>query len=94
MVLIYRYSNRKLYNTEAKRYITLNGVLDLLNEGKAIKVINRVTKSSPKEPFKDITVDTVTKAFFQAGLFHNTVKDFLELRKEIKEVKEVKVGEV
>ena len=86
MIIIYRYSNRKLYNTESKKYITLKGILDLLNEGKSIKVMNRTPNKSPAGPFKDITIDTVTKAFFQAGLFHNTVKDFLELRQPTKEI--------
>jgi len=87
MITIYRYSNRKLYNTKARKYINLNGVLDLLNKGELIEVIDRLPhKRATKDPLKDITVDTVTKAFFQAGLFHNTVKDFLELRRETKEV--------
>ena len=86
MIIIYRYSNRKLYNTKEKKYITLKGVLTLLNQGNDIKVVDRTPKKYTTGPFEDITVSTVTKAFFQAGLFDNTVKDFLALRKTTKGV--------
>ena len=39
-VLIKRYANRKLYNTESSRYITLKGISELVREGKDIKVID------------------------------------------------------
>ncbi|MFQ5515488.1 MAG: polyhydroxyalkanoate synthesis regulator DNA-binding domain-containing protein [Myxococcota bacterium] len=40
VVLIKRYANRKLYNTEASRYITLKGISELLQEGRDIKVVD------------------------------------------------------
>jgi len=39
-VLIKRYANRKLYNTETSRYITLKGISELVREGKDIRVID------------------------------------------------------
>jgi polyhydroxyalkanoate synthesis repressor PhaR len=39
-VLIKRYANRKLYNTEASRYITLKGVSELVRQGRDIRVID------------------------------------------------------
>jgi polyhydroxyalkanoate synthesis repressor PhaR len=39
-VLIKRYANRKLYNTESSRYITLKGISELIREGKEIRVID------------------------------------------------------
>ena len=39
-VLIKRYANRKLYNTESSRYITLKGVSELVREGREIRVID------------------------------------------------------
>ncbi len=42
-VLIKRYANRKLYNTESSRYITLKGISELVREGKDIKVIDNET---------------------------------------------------
>jgi len=39
-VLIKRYANRKLYNTEASRYITLKGISELVRQGRDIRVID------------------------------------------------------
>lgn len=39
-VLIKRYANRKLYNTETSRYITLKGISQLLEEGQEVRVID------------------------------------------------------
>lgn len=75
MITLYKYKNRKIYNKTTSKYIKLTQLLDLVNNGESIKVVEFDTK-------KDITVDTVTKAFFEAGLFHSTVKQFLDLRRE------------
>jgi polyhydroxyalkanoate synthesis repressor PhaR len=42
-ILVKRYANRKLYNTEASRYITLKGISELVREGKEIRVIDNET---------------------------------------------------
>jgi polyhydroxyalkanoate synthesis repressor PhaR len=42
-ILIKRYENRKLYNTHAKRYITLNGIAALIKQGEEIIVIDNST---------------------------------------------------
>ncbi len=39
-VLIKRYANRKLYNTESSRYITLKGLSELVRAGKDLRVID------------------------------------------------------
>ena len=43
MLIIKRYPNRKLYDTEAKRYITLDGIADLIRNGQEVQVIDHVT---------------------------------------------------
>lgn len=43
MPLIKRYSNRKLYDTEAKQYITLEGIAALIRDGVAVQVIDHET---------------------------------------------------
>jgi polyhydroxyalkanoate synthesis repressor PhaR len=40
MVLIKRYANRKLYNTDTSRYITLKGVAELIEQGADVRVID------------------------------------------------------
>ena len=42
-VLIKRYANRKLYNTQTSRYITLKGIAELLEAGQDVKVIDNET---------------------------------------------------
>lgn len=42
-ILIKRYANRKLYNTDTSRYITLKGIAKLLDDGSEIRVIDNET---------------------------------------------------
>ena len=79
MITLYKYKNRKIYNKTASKYIKLTELLNLVNEGEKVQVIEFDTR-------RDITIDIVTKAFFEAGLFHSTVREFLELRRDIKGV--------
>ena len=43
MPVIKRYPNRKLYNTEAKQYITLDQIANLIREGNHITVVDHAT---------------------------------------------------
>ena len=42
-IRIKRYANRKLYNTETSRYITLRGISDLLRQGREVEVVDNET---------------------------------------------------
>jgi polyhydroxyalkanoate synthesis repressor PhaR len=42
-VLIKRYANRKLYNTDTSRYITLKGIAELIEVGDEVRVIDNET---------------------------------------------------
>jgi polyhydroxyalkanoate synthesis repressor PhaR len=42
-IQIKRYANRKLYNTETSRYITLKGIAELINDGAEVRVIDNET---------------------------------------------------
>jgi len=42
-VLIKRYANRKLYNTQTSRYITLKGIAELIEAGEDVRVIDNET---------------------------------------------------
>jgi polyhydroxyalkanoate synthesis repressor PhaR len=42
-ILIKRYANRKLYNTETSRYITLKGISELIEAGDEVRVIDNET---------------------------------------------------
>jgi polyhydroxyalkanoate synthesis repressor PhaR len=43
IVLIKRYANRKLYNTETSRYITLKGIAELIEQGAEVRVVDNET---------------------------------------------------
>ncbi len=43
MPLIKRYPNRKLYDTEAKHYVSLEGVAELIRQGAEVTVIDNAT---------------------------------------------------
>lgn len=43
MALIKRYPNRKLYHTETKKYITLEGIAELIRDGEEVQVIDHAS---------------------------------------------------
>jgi polyhydroxyalkanoate synthesis repressor PhaR len=43
MPVIKRYPNRKLYDTDAKQYITLDGIADLIRKGEDVRVVDHAT---------------------------------------------------
>ncbi len=58
MPLIKRYANRKLYDTEAKRYITLDGIAEMIRQQQDVKVIDHETG-------EDITALTQAQIIFE-----------------------------
>ncbi len=58
MPVIKRYPNRKLYDTEAKKYITLDGIADLIRQGEEVQVIDHTTD-------EDLTAVTLTQIIFE-----------------------------
>jgi polyhydroxyalkanoate synthesis repressor PhaR len=66
MRLIKRYPNRKLYDTEAKRYITLQSVEALVHQGVDVKVMDTTTQ-------EDITTATLSQVLFEKEKKHKAV---------------------
>jgi polyhydroxyalkanoate synthesis repressor PhaR len=71
MPLIKRYPNRKLYDTEAKQYITLDGIADQIRQGEEVSVIDHATG-------EDLTTLTLTQIIVeqekkQSGLLPRSV---------------------
>ncbi len=58
MPVIKRYPNRKLYDTEAKRYITLDGIAALIRDGEEVVIIDHKTD-------EDLTAITLTQIIFE-----------------------------
>lgn len=70
MVIIKRYPNRKLYNTEARQYITLEGIADLIRAGNEVQVTDHASGD-------DLTALTLTQIILeqekkQVGLMSNS----------------------
>ena len=58
MPIIKRYPNRKLYDTEAKKYVTLNGIAALIRQGEDVQVVDHKTE-------EDLTAVTLTQIIFE-----------------------------
>jgi polyhydroxyalkanoate synthesis repressor PhaR len=58
MTVIKRYPNRKLYNTETKKYITLDGIAELIRDGDELQVLDHTTG-------EDLTTLTLTQIIFE-----------------------------
>jgi polyhydroxyalkanoate synthesis repressor PhaR len=58
MLKIKRYPNRKFYDTEQKRYITLDDIGDRIREGREVQVIDQASR-------EDITSIILTQIIFE-----------------------------
>ncbi len=58
MPLIKRYANRKLYDTDAKRYVTLDDLAGFIREGEEVRVVDHVTGD-------DLTSITLFQVIFE-----------------------------
>lgn len=57
-VIIKRYPNRKLYNTETKRYITLDGIASLIQQGEEVQILDHASG-------EDLTNLTLSQIIFE-----------------------------
>jgi polyhydroxyalkanoate synthesis repressor PhaR len=64
MPVIKRYPNRKLYDTEAKQYITLDGIAELARDGQDLTVIDHATG-------EDLTALTLSQVIFEQQKKHS-----------------------
>jgi len=56
--IIKRYQNRKLYDTVASNYVTLDDIAEMIRDGEDVKVVDNKTK-------KDLTGLTLTQIIFE-----------------------------
>ncbi len=56
--IIKRYQNRKLYDTQRSRYVTLNDIANMVRTRKNVRVVDNKTKT-------DITASTLTQIIFE-----------------------------
>jgi polyhydroxyalkanoate synthesis repressor PhaR len=69
-IVIKRYQNRKLYNTQSKRYITLEEIEDLIKQEQEVTVIDNNTGN-------DITAITLSQIIFE---LEKNRADFLPIK--------------
>ena len=58
MRIVKRYSNRKLYDTEMKRYVRLLDLARIVREGQEVRVVDNVTN-------EDLTTVTLSRALLE-----------------------------
>jgi polyhydroxyalkanoate synthesis repressor PhaR len=58
MIIIKRYPNRKLYNTDEKQYVTLDGIAELIKQGGEVQITDHITG-------EDLTAVTLTQIIFE-----------------------------
>lgn len=58
MPVIKRYSNRKLYDTDSKRYVTLEDLAEFIRQGEDVRVVDHVTG-------EDLTSVTLLQVIFE-----------------------------
>ena len=56
--IIKRYQNRKLYDTDASCYVTLDEIAEMIQQGEAVTVVDNRNQ-------KDITASTLTQIIFE-----------------------------
>jgi len=66
MVIIKRYPNRKLYNTQAKQYIKLADIEDLIRQGEEVQVIDNASG-------EDLTSLTLTQIILEQQKNQNSL---------------------
>jgi polyhydroxyalkanoate synthesis repressor PhaR len=57
-LMIKRYPNRKLYDTESKQYVTLNGIAELIRDGHEVQVVDHMSN-------EDLTAVTLTQIILE-----------------------------
>jgi polyhydroxyalkanoate synthesis repressor PhaR len=74
--IVKRYQNRKLYDTEASTYVTLEDISKMIRDGEDVKVIDNKSK-------KDLTSVTLAQIIFEEQKKHREILPLAALRRII-----------
>ena len=66
MIVLKKYANRRLYDTQQSAYVTLSDVADIIRSGKTIKAIDAKTK-------EDVTAFVLTQIILDEAKNHNAL---------------------
>lgn len=75
--IIKRYQNRKLYDTESSRYVTLDDIADMIKNGDDIMVLDNKSKD-------DLTSVTLAQIIFEEEKKHKSILPLDALKKVIR----------
>src|SRR3954462_159094 len=98
--IIKRYANRKLYDTEHSRYVTLDQISEMIRKGDDVKIVDNKTK-------EDLTTVTLAQIIFEEekkqrsflplGAMRNIIQNggewFAEAQRRVQSVLPFKRGE-
>lgn len=89
--IVKRYANRKLYDTELSKYVTLKQLVEFENAGREVQVVDHTTKADITgqtllqaivETEKDLTAETETlRSIIKAGGISKFVLNLLDGKK-------------
>ncbi len=95
--VIKRYSNRKLYDTQSSRYVTLEQIADLIREGDDVRIVD----NNSKEDLTSITLAQIIfeeekkqKSFLPLGAMRNIIQSGGERLEELVTQAQKKVSTV
>ena len=66
LIVLKKYANRRLYDTQRSAYVTLSDVADIIRRGKTIKAIDAGTKA-------DVTAFVLTQIILDEAKNHNAL---------------------
>jgi len=66
LIVLKKYANRRLYDTQQSAYVTLNDVADIIRQGKTIKAIDAKTK-------EDVTAFVLTQIILDEAKNNNAL---------------------
>ena len=95
--VIKRYSNRKLYDTQSSRYVTLEQIADLIREGEDVRIVD----NNSKEDLTSVTLAQIIfeeekkqKSFLPLGAMRNIIQSGGERLEELVSQAQKKVSTV
>src|SRR5512145_1657663 len=82
--IIKRYANRKLYDTEHSRYVTLDQISEMIRNGDDVKIVDNKTK-------EDLTTVTLAqRIFLPLGAMRNIIQSggewFAEAQRRVQSI--------
>jgi polyhydroxyalkanoate synthesis repressor PhaR len=95
--VIKRYSNRKLYDTQRSRYVTLDQIAEMIREGEDVKIVD----NNSKEDLTSITLAQIIfeeekkqKSFLSLGAMRNIIQSGGERIEELVTQAQKRVSDV